>query len=528
MKKLIPIGILLGIIVLGFIYYLTMPVLSLNFLSLPIICIAIALFLFVLSLLVIKEDNKFGLLQKSTSVLLSLTVLYLVVSIIGSSSFFTWKTKQAQLKITEVTEFDTTVPNVDMENLIILDEDDARKTSEKLLTEKNSSLGSQYQIGEGTLSVVNEKPFWIFPLEYRGFFKWLSNSGEIPGYLKVSATDFNDSEFIDYQYGVSPSGYLSDDLKRTIYLKHPNIGLTDYSFEVDEEGKGYWVVTAYTHATWQSTMQVVGTIVVNPKDKSMNFYEMGEQPAWIDRVFSMETFDKQLSWYGQFINGWWNPSDEGKLTDTEGMGYVFKDNTLFFYTGMTSVGKDSATTGFVIFNPKTGETQYNRISGSIEMKAVGLMEELVQNAGYKANFPYLININGEATYFSTLKGNSGNVVGYAFASVQNYKAVAWGKTLREAQTEYSRVLLREGGNNALTAQSSDLIKAQGIISRIGILSDGYYIIKLVGEEMLFVVNSEQFPIVSLSSEGDSVIISHLKDDQAEKIDALDFSNTSIK
>jgi len=528
MKKLIPIGVVFGIIFLGIIYYLTMPVLSYHFMSLSIILVVVAFFIFVLSLIGMKEDTKFGLAQKITSTVLSITVLYLVVSIIGSSSFFTWKTKQEQLKIVEVTEFDTSVPNVDMENLIILDEDDARKTSEKLLTEKNSSLGSLYQIGEGTLSVVQDKPFWIFPLEYRGFFKWLPNSGEIPGYLKVSATDFNDSEFIEYQYGVSPSGFLSDDLKRTIYLKYPNLGLTDFSFEVDEEGKGYWVVTAYTHATWISTMEVVGTIIVNPADKTMVYYEVGNQPAWVDRVFSMETFDHQLGWYGQFINGWWNPSDTGKLTDTEGMGYVFKENTLYFYTGMTSVGKDSATTGFVIFNPKNGETQYHRISGSIEMKAVGLMEELVQNAGYKANFPYLININGEATYFSTLKGNSGNVVGYAFASVQNYKAVAWGQTLREAQTEYSRVLLREGGNNALTTQSSDLIKAQGLISRIGILTDGYYIIKLVGEETLYVVNSEQFPIVSLSVVGDSVIISHLKDETAEKIDALDFSNASIK
>lgn len=355
-----------------------------------------------------------------------------------------------------------------------------------------------------------------------------SNSGEIPGYLQVSATDFNDSQFVDYQFGVSPSGYLSDDLKRTIYLKYPNYGLTDYSFEVDDEGNGYWVVTAFTNETWTSTMKVVGTVIVNPVNKDMQFYKVGEQPTWVDRVFSMDTFDKQLGWYGRYINGWWNPSDEGKLVDTQGKGYVFKDNTLYFYTGMTSVGKDSATTGFVIYNPKNGEAKYNRISGSIETKAVGLMEELVQNAGYKANFPYLININGEATYFSTLKGNSGNVVGYAFASVQNYKAVAWGKTLREAQTEYSRVLLREGGNNALTAQSSALSTAQGTISRIGILTDGYFIVKLVGDDTLYVVNSEQFPLISLSSEGDFVKISYLKDDAAEKIDALDFENTSIK
>ncbi len=528
MKKLIPIGIIIGIIILGAILYVTLPILSFNFLQLPIILICIATVIFVASLATVKSKADFGFKQKLTGGILGILILYFIVSIVASSAIFTWKTKQAQLNLVEVASFDESVPNVDMANLIILDEEDARRTSEKLITEKDPSLGSLYQIGEGTLSVVKDKPYWIFPLEYRGFFKWLSNSGEIPGYLQVSATDFNDSQFVDYQFGVSPSGYLSDDLKRTIYLKYPNYGLTDYSFEVDDEGSGYWVVTAFTNETWTSTMKVVGTVIVNPVNKDMQFYKVGEQPTWVDRVFSMDTFDKQLGWYGRYINGWWNPSDEGKLVDTQGKGYVFKDNTLYFYTGMTSVGKDSATTGFVIYNPKNGEAKYNRISGSIETKAVGLMEELVQNAGYKANFPYLININGEATYFSTLKGNSGNVVGYAFASVQNYKAVAWGKTLREAQTEYSRVLLREGGNNALTAQSSALSTAKGTISRIGILTDGYFIVKLVGDDTLYVVNSEQFPLISLSSEGDYVKISYLKDDAAEKIDALDFENTSIK
>lgn len=94
-------------------------------------------------------------------------------------------------------------------------------------------------------------------------------------------------------------------------------------------------------------------------------------------------------------------------------------------------------------------------------------------------------------------------MGYAFASVQNYKAVAWAQTLREAQTEYGRALLREGGNNTLTAQ-------------------------LVGNVVLYVVNSEQFPIVSLTAEGDMVSISHLTDPSAEKIDAFDFVNESIR
>ena len=156
------------------------------------------------------------------------------------------------------------------------------------------------------------------------------------------------------------------------------------------------------------------------------------------------------------------------------------------------------------------------------------MEELVQNAGYKAKYPYLINVNGEATYFSTLKGNSGNVVGYSFASVKNYKAVAWAKTLREAQTNYSRALIREGGTNALANQSNVMDKKSGIVSRVGVINEGYYILKIKGIDTLFVINSEQFPSISLTKEGDNVEVSFIQVDNTVKVDGLDFKNQSIE
>lgn len=530
MKKII--ALIFGALFLGLCGYVFLPVISFNFLHVPLIIGTFALVLFFLLMgeNIGKEEayNHLKLAPKISLIVSTLAFLYVLVALVGSFSLFNWKTKQSELNLTEIAEFNVSVPNVDMSNLIVLDAEDALRASERLITETNPSLGSQFRIGEGTLTVVNEKPYWIFPLEYRGFFKWLSNKGEIPGYLKVSATNFNDSEFVDYTFGVCTSGFFGDDLKRLIYSQYPSLGLTDFSFEVDHEGKGMWVVTAYTHATWTSTQRAVGTIIVDPVDRSIAFYELNEQPSWVNRVYSMDLFDKQLSWYGKYINGWWNPSDRGKLKDTEGKGYVFKDNNLFFYTGLTSVGKDSATTGFVVFNPRTGEAQYNRLSGSIEQRAMGLMEELVQNAGYTAVYPYLININGEPTYFSTLKGNSGNVVGYAFASVQNYKAVAWGKSLREAQTEYSRALLREGSANALSDQEVDIEKIQGTVSRVGVLNEGYYALKLVGNPRVFLISSEQFPLVALTESGDTVNVEYLKTTETDRIDAILFVNQSIQ
>lgn len=507
--------------------WLTLPVLSINFIQLPILVATLGLVIGIIGGIDYKTPGGKNQLKLGGAVFTAAGVL-MVGMLVYSWSFFHWETQKNMLTV-ETKTFSESVSNVDLANLVILDEQDAIKFSEKLITEKNPALGSVFSISEtyGTLSVVDGKPFWIFPLEHSGFFKWLSNK-DVPGYLKVNATT-GQSEFVEKTYSVAPSAFFGKDLKRSIYFKYPSTGLTDYSFEVDEAGDPYWVITAYTHKTGYSTKEVTGAVVVNAATGEDVYYEAGKQPEWIDRVFSLEIFQEELDNWGKFANGWWNPSDTGKLRNTEGFGYVFNEGNIYFYTGITSYGGDEATTGFIIFNPRTGVGEYNKISGSIETKAIGLMEELVQNAGYTAKFPYLININGEATYFSTLKGNSNNVVGYSFASVQNYRAVAWGKTLKEAQTNYARALVREGGSaNAISEQSDLADQTEGIVSRVGMTNEGYYLVKLVGNDIYFIVSSDEFPAVALTAAGDTVKVKYLATEEKKMIDAIEFVNNSIQ
>lgn len=536
-KKII--GGLLSLLLLALSIYIFLPVLSFRFLHLPILLLIVGGIIYSVLLansLEIKgkgeeAELKWTSFKKSHGIvggILGAVALYIIVALVGSTSLFTWETRHQALDIVSVEDFNTSVPNVDMQNLIILDESSAMRTSERLLTETDPTMGSQFRIGEGTLTVVNDAPYWVFPLEYRGFFKWLGTKGEIPGYIRVSATHFNQAEFVPYTYGVCPTGYLGDDLKRLIYSKYPQYGLTDFSFEIDENNDAFWVVTAYTRKGWLSTPHVLGTIIVDPVSRDITFYELGEQPHWVNRVFPTSFFKNHLKWYGQYTEGWWNPSDRGKLRSTDGLGYVFKDNEIFYYTGLTSYGEDSATTGFVIYNPRTGEAHYNRLSGIIESRATDLMEELVQNAGYTANFPYLINLNGEPTYFSTLKGNRGNIVGYAFASVQNYTAVAWAPQLRDAQTEYSRQLVRQGTGHSLHDQSNIFIEVKGSLSRVGMLRDSFYVVKLVNDDRFFIVDSNQFPSIALSEKGDHILIRYIETTEINKIDAIEFLNESLK
>lgn len=522
------IGALAGAVGTLIIWLLVLPVISIKFVGIFVMIMIFALIMMMVGYATQGREIRSQLPGKAGSVLIILAMSYLFIVGFVSSAIFTADTKQVMLSVEEVV-FDQSVPNVDMDNLVIWDESDAIRFGEKLITEKDASLGSMYYISReyGTLSVVDGKPHWLFPLEHSGFFKYMKNK-TVPGYIKVNATT-GKAEFVEEEFSATPSAFFGNDLKRVIYKKYKTVGLTDYSFEEDIDGNPKWVITAYRHKTGLSTTEVVGVIIVDPVSKESEFFEKGEQPEWVDRVSSIGIFDEHLETWGKYINGWWNPSDTGKLRNTDGIGYVFKEGNIYFYSGITSYGGDEATTGFLIYNPRTCEAQYNRISGSTEQKAMGLMEELVQNAGYTAKYPYLVNINGEATYLSTLKGNSGNVVGYALSSVQNYRAVAWGKTFREAQTNYNRILISEGGaTNALSNQYNELEKAIGIVSRVGAYKDGYFLLKMEGNDTLYVVSADQFPFIALTEKGDQVAISYLQTEEITKIDAINFQNETIK
>ena len=83
-------------------------------------------------------------------------------------------------------------------------------------------------------------------------------------------------------------------------------------------------------------------------------------------------------------------------------------------------------------------------------------EGQVQNLGYDAAFPSLINIDGRPTYFMVLKDKGNLVKQYALVDVKKYSIVATGLTQKDTLATY-RKLLRENGVN-LSDKQEDLSK----------------------------------------------------------------------
>ena len=129
---------------------------------------------------------------------------------------------------------------------------------------------------------------------------------------------------------------------------------------------------------------------------------------------------------------------------TDDFGYIMIDDDVWFFTGVTSVSNDESNIGFIITNARTGEYRYYPVVGAEEYSAMGAAEGEVQEKGYVASFPSLINVSGEATYIMVLKDENGLVKLYALVNVENYGIVATGNTQTEAKAAYVALLKQAG------------------------------------------------------------------------------------
>ena len=324
--------------------------------------------------------------------------LFFAVSI-GSSVLFQVRAYRTQMpELTEM-DFAADFDTVNTDQLPIVDEDMARKLADKKLGER-PSLGSQVVLGEPTLQQVDGQLLWAVPTQHSGFFKWLTNMGGSPGYVTVSATNPQDVAYVeDYRIKYQPGAYLWQDLFfYTRFTAAPFTGITDYSFELDDTGRPFWVITTYRNLRGFALPEATGAIVLDCETGESTRYTIDELPAWVDRVQPESFIITQLNNQGEYVHGYLNFSDRDKFRTSEGSALLYNDGNCYLYTGLTSVGGDQSSIGLVMVDMVTKEPRLYRISGATESAAQRSAEGAVQQYGYTAAFPLVVNLNGLPTY----------------------------------------------------------------------------------------------------------------------------------
>lgn len=329
-----------------------------------------------------------------------------------------------------------------------------------------SNVVSQYNVSDSYTQIdKNGAPLKVAALDYAGFFKWINNKDEgVPGYVTVSPVNMS-AEYVTSSEGMIyvPSAYLGQDLYRHIRFGYPTAIFGNVHFEIDEEGNPYYIATVYKKSIALFNGQTVkGAIIVDPTDGSMEYYDVAEVPQWADVIFPGDLLCTHYDWYGKLSNGFIN-SVIGKkgckqVTQYTGAdeevssydavplndyGYIVKSGDVWIYTGITSVNGDSSNIGFLMANERTGETHYYPVAGADEKSAMAAAEGEVQEKGYQASFPSLINVDGQPTYIMVLKDASGLVKLYAAVNVEQYNLVTTATTQAECIQKY-RTLIGTG------------------------------------------------------------------------------------
>ncbi|MBQ8994089.1 MAG: hypothetical protein IJ085_08270 [Turicibacter sp.] len=453
--------------------------------------------------------------------IISLFVIYIGYQISSTPILFSQQYRDLIGNV-ETKEFSEEIPMIDLAQIPIVDEDYARRLGDKKLGE-DVGLGSQVYVGDYTLISIKDELFWVAPLEHIDIIKWFTNREGTPGYIMVSATDAQDVRLVQsdaqgnpIHLKYLPSAYFNEDIQRKVYFEGNMFeGLTDYSFELDENGRPYWVVTTYTKKVGiHGGADATGVVVVDAQTGETKKYSVDEAPEWIDRIQPQAFVLNQINDWGWYKKGFFNTLFARKeiIQTTPGTNYMYINGDWYFYTGMTSAGSDQSTVGFMLSNTRTKETTFYKIAGATETAAMSSAEGKVQHLGYKSGFPLLLNIENEPTYFMTLKDNQGLVKQYAFVNVEDYSKVGTGETLEEARANYTKLVFgNQGSVTDLTAGEHKTVTAT--IERLGVSqTDGntYYTIILKEYPQILLMGTGTIsPELPITREGDQVTIEYL-------------------
>ena len=508
----------LVILIAGIYYYVTIPAINIH---------ASGFWTFILSVIVLLLAA-YGIKMRFTSfqeakrskvfriggILFAALVIVFAVGSILSSPIVNAK-KYRNLLTIEERDFSKDIQPVNFSQIPLLDKDSAAILGNRKMGSMVDMV-SQFEVSD-LYSQINyqEKPIRVTPLVYASPVKWLTNQSQgIPAYIMIDMTTQDTSLVkLDKPIRYSEAEYLNRNIYRHLRFKYPTYIFDQLSFEIDDEGVPYWICPVRDYTIGLFGGATIGRVVIcNAQTGECQDYALKDCPEWVDRANPADLLIQQYNYYGTLVNGYINSifGQKGCLKSTDGYNSMAMEDDVWVYTGVTSVSGDQSNVGFVLMNQRTRETRYYKVNGAEEYSAMGSAEGQVQNLGYQATFPILLNISNEPTYFMALKDSAGLVKKYAMVNIQKYQNVAIGDTVSACQDAYIKLLNTSGITSGNTGDSK---KMTGTIQRIAqsvLDGNSHFYLVLNDHEEIFDVPVQDFLQVVTLQEGDKVTVEYLE------------------
>ena len=388
-----------------------------------------------------------------------------------------------------------------------------------------SDMVSQFEYSNDSTQINYQgRPVRVAPIAYADLIKWFTNRGEgLPAYVVVDMVT-QEAQVIRLPEGQGMKYSFSEPLNRNILrhlrFQYPTMMFDTPQFEIDEEGNPWWIAprVVKTIGLFGGT-DIDGAVLCNAITGESRYYAKDEVPTWVDNVYTPELIMQQYDYHGTLVNGFINSvlGQRDVTITTEGYNYIALNDDVYVYTGITSANADQSNLGFLLSNQRTKETKYYDAPGATEYAAMSSAMGVVQDLGYQATFPLLLNISGEPTYFIPLKDQANLVKSYAMVNVARYDIVATADTVTACEQEYIRLLSDRG-----ITQEEDLpqTEASGAVAEIRsavLEGNTYYFIRLEGEEVFYALSAADNPLSVILNVGDRVTISHAESQEQAAI-----------
>lgn len=513
------ISILITLVIAFVLFYIFLPPLNIHTIDFWVFMIVNYIIYLIIDYCIIighgiaKSDFKELKLSKFNKIMLGvipgIILLIIIVNLILSPVFFS-RSYAKRIDITEGKVFEEEVKLVDFSKVPLLDKASTSKIGDRVMGEM-TDLVSQFTVSD-LYTQVNYKNniVRVTPLEYDGFIKYFTNRSKgITGYIVVDSVT-GKAELVRLEKGMKymPSALFNENLYRKLRFDYPTEIFGDENFELDEDGKPYWVVPTIKYTGVGLKEEISGVVILDPVTGESKKYSVEEVPTWVDHVYSANLIMEQVNDWGLYNGGFLNSifGQKNVVATTEGYNYLIQDEDVYLYTGITSVASDESNLGFILTNLRTKETNYYLIPGAEEFSAMASAEGQVQQMHYTATFPLLINLNGKATYLISLKDNAGLVKMYAFVDVQNYQKVVVtdaNEGIERAKDNY----VKNAGIGNSRVSTTETIRIKSLTTTLIDGNTYYYIISQDNNRyrVSIKVNEEKLPFIRV---GDELTISY--------------------
>lgn len=486
-------------------------------------------------------------------------LLFWTFGFVTTSSIFHAPTYRAMLgEPVRVNTFTDDVAPVNTQRLRIVNEAFAQQIADKMLGEQ-SGLGSQVEVDTMHIAQLNgcfdltnvstrqaqqacfeHELVWVAPVVHSGIFRWIKNR-HTEQYAIVSASNPTRKFFVNkvgsnelrlrYQLrGAHFGDYLVRHLRENGYL---NRGLTDFNFELDDSGRPWWVVVTYEKRVGFSGRDSTGVVVVDPSTGEIQEYGINDVPAWVDRVQPERLILRQFDDWGRFSLGWlnsWFARTDVVQTSTYDLHLVEgTDGRTYWYTGVTSVGSDNSTTGFVLIDTRTKQVRLYTVPGATEeaAQASAMNSPGARERQYTAGEPILYNMGGHPTYFMTLSGTDNLPKMYAFVSVRDFEVVGVAESISAALHRYETAI-RGAGRAAVGQTATQPVVRSGVIQRIVRDNDGWAILLMEESGAEYFVPGNVSPETKYTQNGDSVQMTYQVIPNRPDRPVSSFDNTGLQ